>query len=373
VIQHELDVIQHQMYRNDVDLLRASASFVDPHTLSLAMLDGSGTRQVTAAYIVIASGTDAAQPRDCTVDDQAIFTSDAIITLDRIPRTLTVVGAGVIGCEYASMFAALGTRVTLIDSRPTLLSFIDEEISDALAFHLRENNVTLRLNETVDRLERTDNGTVVTRLKSGKHLTTEKALYSVGRVGATASLNLAAAGLVPDERGRMVVNEQYQTSVPHIYAVGDVIGFPALASTSMEQGRLATSHAFGLPASSVPALFPYGIYTIPEISMVGKTEAELTGENVPYEVGKASYKEIARGQIIGDQVGVLKLIFHSDTRQLLGAHIIGEGASELIHIGQAVISFGGTVDYFINTVFNYPTLAECYKVAAFDALNRIQG
>jgi NAD(P) transhydrogenase len=254
-----------------------------------------------------------------------------------------------------------------------LLSFIDEEISDALAFHLRENNVTLRLNETVDRLERVEGGNVVTRLKSGKHLTTEKALYSVGRVGATASLNLAAAGLIPDERGRMVVNEQYQTSVPHIYAVGDVIGFPALASTSMEQGRLATSHAFGLPTSSVPALFPYGIYTIPEISMVGKTEAELTSENVPYEVGKANYKEIARGQIIGDQVGVLKLIFHSDTRQLLGTHIIGEGASELIHIGQAVLTFGGTVDYFVNTVFNYPTLAECYKVAAFDALNRIQG
>jgi NAD(P) transhydrogenase len=373
VIQHELDVIQHQMFRNGVDLIRAGASFSDPHTMSLAMLDGSGTRTATAKFIVLATGTDAAQPRDCTVDDQSIFTSDAILQLDRIPRTLAVVGAGVIGCEYASMFAALGTRVTLIDSRPSLLSFIDQEISDALAFHLRENNVMLRLNETVEHLERNEDGHVTTHLKSGKHLTTEKALYSVGRVGATAALNLAAAGLVPDERGRLIVNEQYQTSVPHIYAVGDLIGFPALASTSMEQGRLATSHAFGLNASSVPALFPYGIYTIPEISMVGKTEAELTKDNVPYEVGKASYKEIARGQIIGDQVGVLKLLFHSDTRQLLGVHIIGEGASELVHIGQAVLSFGGTADYFVNTVFNYPTLAECYKVAAFDALNRLQG
>jgi NAD(P) transhydrogenase len=373
VIQHELDVIQHQMFRNGVDLIRADASFADPHTVNLAMLDGSGTRQATAKFIVIATGTDAAQPRDCTVDNQSIFTSDAILQLDRIPRTLAVVGAGVIGCEYASMFAALGTRVTLIDARPSLLPFVDEEISDALAFHLRENNVTLRLNETVEHLERNDDGHVTTHLKSGKHLTTEKALYSVGRVGATAALNLAAAGLVPDERGRMVVNEHYQTSVPHIYAVGDVIGFPSLASTSMEQGRLAASHAFGLNAHSVPALFPYGIYTIPEISMVGKTEAELTKDNIPYEVGKASYKEIARGQIIGDQVGVLKLLFHSDTRQLLGVHIIGEGASELVHIGQAVLAFNGTTDYFVNTVFNYPTLAECYKVATFDALNRIQG
>lgn len=373
VISHELDVIQHQMYRNGVDLIRATASFADPHTVELAMLDGSGVRRVSAAYVVIATGTDAAAPRDCTVDDTAIFTSDAILRLDRIPRTLSVIGAGVIGCEYASMFAALGVRVTLVDARPELLPFIDQEIADALAYHLRENNVTLRLGETVAAVERVENnGHVATHLKSGKHFVTEKALYSVGRVGATANLNLASAGLDSDDRGRLVVNEQYQTSVPHIYAVGDVIGFPALASTSMEQGRLAASHAFGLPASSVQALFPYGIYTIPEISMVGRTEQELTKDGVPYEVGKASYKEIARGQIIGDEVGMLKLIFHSDTAQLLGVHIIGEGASELIHIGQAVLTFGGTADYFVNTVFNYPTLAECYKVAAFDALSRMR-
>ncbi len=373
VIQHELDVIQHQMYRNNVDLIRASASFADEHTVNLDLLDGTGTRQVSAAFVVVATGTDAAQPRDVAVDDQAIFTSDAILRLEQLPRTLAVVGAGVIGCEYASMFAALGTRVTVVDSRPDLLPFVDGEIADALAFHLRENNVVLRLGETVERLELNDQGKVVTHLKSGKRLTTDKALYSVGRVGATASLNLAAAGIVPDDRGRVVVNEHYQSAVPHIYAVGDVIGFPALASTSMEQGRVAASHAFGLTVSSVPAHFPYGIYTIPEISMVGKTEAELTNENTPYEVGKANYKEIARGQIIGDQLGMLKLIFHSDSRKLLGVHIIGEAASELVHIGQAVIAFGGTAEYFVNTVFNYPTLAECYKVAAFDALNRIGG
>jgi len=373
VIQHELDVVQHQMFRNGVDLLRANASFADPHTINLAMLDGTGVRQVTAEFIVIATGTEATPPADVTLDDQAIFTSDAILRLDRIPHTLAVVGAGVIGCEYASMFSALGTRVTLIDARPDLLPFIDGEISDALAFHFRSNNMVLRLSETVERLERGADGRVITHLRSGKHLVTEKALYSVGRVGATASLNLAAAGLDPDERGRIVVNEHYQSAVPHIYAAGDVIGFPALASTSMEQGRVAASHAFGLPVSSVPALFPYGVYTIPEISMVGKNEAELTKDNVPYEMGKANYREIARGQIIGDNVGMLKLIFHSDTRQLLGVHIIGETAAELVHIGQAVIAFGGTAEYFVNTVFNYPTLAECYKVAAFDALNRMQG
>jgi NAD(P) transhydrogenase len=372
VIQHELDVIQHQMYRNGIDLLRASASFTDANTLKLTVHD-SGSREIRARFTVIATGTDAAQPRDYKTDDCAIFTSDAILTLDRIPHSLTVIGAGVIGCEYASMFAALGTRVTLLDARPTLLSFIDEEVAAALAFHLRENNVTLRLNETVSHVERRADGHVETHLKSGKHFTTEKALYCVGRVGATADLNLAGAGLATDDRGRLVVDEEYRTAVPNIYAVGDVIGFPSLASTSMEQGRLAASQAFGIPAGSVPAHFPYGNYTIPEISMVGATEADLTRDGIPYEVGKASYKEIARGQIIGDQVGILKLIFHSDTSQLLGVHIIGEGAAELIHIGQAVIAFGGTVDYFVNTVFNYPTLAECYKVAAFDALARMQG
>jgi NAD(P) transhydrogenase len=300
--------------------------------------------------------------------------SDDILQLDHLPRTLAVVGAGVIGLEYASMFAALGVRVTLIDKRNRLLPFVDGEIVDALVYHLRQNRVTLRLGEEVKSLETIQDGKgerVQIRLASGKKITAEKALYSIGRTGATRALNLAAAGVQTDDRGFLKVNDCYQTQVPHIYAVGDVIGFPSLASTSMEQGRLAACKAFGVDSQSVPELFPYGIYSVPEISMVGRTEEDLTRQDVPYEVGKANYREIARGQIIGDSTGLLKLIFHSETRQLLGVHILGEGASELVHIGQAVMAFGGQIDYFVQTVFNYPTLAECYKTAAFDGINRL--
>jgi NAD(P) transhydrogenase len=272
------------------------------------------------------------------------------------------------------MFAALGVRVTLIDKRNRLLPFVDGEIVDALVYHLRQNRVTLRLGEEVKSLETIQDGKgerVQIRLASGKKITAEKALYSIGRTGATRALNLAAAGVQTDDRGFLKVNDCYQTQVPHIYAVGDVIGFPSLASTSMEQGRLAACKAFGVDSQSVPELFPYGIYSVPEISMVGRTEEDLTRQDVPYEVGKANYREIARGQIIGDSTGLLKLIFHSETRQLLGVHILGEGASELVHIGQAVMAFGGQIDYFVQTVFNYPTLAECYKTAAFDGINRL--
>jgi NAD(P) transhydrogenase len=281
----------------------------------------------------------------------------------------------VIGCEYASIFAALGVRVTLVDKRDRLLPFVDAEIADTLCHHLRENRATLRLNESVKQLEIVEGNAhaagVKLHLDSGKTIIAEKALYSVGRTGATAKLNLAAAGLLPDDRGRLVVDAHYRTEIPTISAVGDVIGFPSLASTSMEQGRLAVCHVFGIRAHSAPERFPYGIYSVPEISMVGKNEEELTEAAIPYEIGKARYREIARGQILGDVTGLLKLIFHSETRELLGVHIIGEGASELIHIGQAVLSFGGKIDYFIDTVFNYPTLAECYKVAAFDGINRL--
>jgi NAD(P) transhydrogenase len=289
---------------------------------------------------------------------------------------LTVVGAGVIGLEYASIFATLGVRVTLIDKRHRLLPFVDAEIIETLAYHLRENRVTLRLGEEVSGMELiTDQAgdRVKIKLASGKQVVTDAALYSVGRTGATSTLNLEAAGLAADNRGRLAVNQYFQTQADHVYAVGDVIGFPSLASTSMEQGRLAACHAFNLKTTSVPELFPYGIYAIPEISMVGRNEEELTEQGVPYEVGKAHYREIARGQIIGDTTGLLKLIFHLDTHELLGVHIIGEGASELIHIGQAVLSFGGRIEYFVNTVFNYPTLAECYKVAALDASNKLRG
>jgi NAD(P) transhydrogenase len=375
VIQHEIDVTRHQLMRNDVELVPATASFAGRDTVRLDYVDGSTSRTVKAKNIVIAAGTETTREPHIPFDGNKIFTSDDIFHLDRLPRTLAVVGAGVIGCEYASVFAALGVRVTLIDKRDRLLPFVDEEVADELCHHLRENRATLRLNESVSKLEIIDgNGRgarVRLHLDSGKTIIADKALYSVGRTGATGQLNLAGAGLVPDNRGRLAVDEHYQTQIPGIYAVGDMIGFPALASTSMEQGRLAVCHAFGVRACSTPAHFPYGIYAVPEISMVGKNEEELTEAGVPYEVGKARYKEIARGQILGDVTGLLKLIFHAETRELLGVHIIGEGAAELIHIGQAVLSFGGKIDYFVETVFNYPTLAECYKVAAFDGINRL--
>jgi NAD(P) transhydrogenase len=374
VIQHELDVMRSQLMRNDVELIAAAASFAGPDTIRLDYADGSISRIVKAKKIVIATGTETTRDPHIAFDGTRIFTSDDILLLDRLPRTLAVVGAGVIGCEYASILAALGVRVTLIDKRDRLLPFVDHEIADALSHQLRENRATLRLNESVNRLEIIEDehsARVRLLLDSGKTIIAEKALYSVGRTGATAKLNLAGAGLLPDNRGRLVVDAHYQTEIPNIYAVGDVIGFPSLASTSMEQGRLAVCHAFGLKAHSAPERFPYGIYAVPEISMVGKNEEELTEAAIPYEVGKARYKEIARGQILGDVTGLLKLIFHSETLELLGVHIIGEGATELIHIGQAVLSFKGKIDYFIETVFNYPTLAECYKVAAFDGINRL--
>ncbi len=297
------------------------------------------------------------------------------MTVEHLPRSLAVVGAGVIGLEYACIFAALGVRVTIVDARPQLLPFVDREIMEALVYHLRENRATLLLGETVSSVEtyhRDDHGDHV-RLQPGqrKQAVTDKALYSVGCRGATDELGLAAAGLSADERGRLRVNAYYQTDVPHIYAVGDVIGFPSLASTSMEQGRLACCHAFGVATHSIPELFPYGIFTVPGISMVGKTEEQLTREGVPYEVGRAQYREIARGQILGDRTGLLKLIFHRETRRLLGVHIIGAEAAELVHIGQAVLGLGGEIGYFVDTVFNYPTLAECYKTAAFDGINRL--
>jgi len=374
VISHELDVIRHQLTRNGVNLLNADASFVGPHTLRLRSAFDTAERQVTADKFVIATGTTATRGPDIAFDGRWILASDDILTLDQIPHTMAVVGAGVIGCEYAAIFAALGTRVTLIDKRQRLLEFIDSEIVETLIYHLRQNRVTIRLGEEVSAIEsmQTELGERVRiHLTSGKKLTTEKALYSVGRMGATEALNLQEIGIQPDGRGRLKVNEHYQTELPHVYAAGDVIGFPSLASTSLEQGRLAACHAFGLRAKSVPELFPYGIYTIPEISIVGKNEEELTEQGVPYEVGKAQYRESARGQIIGDNSGLLKLLFHLGNRKLLGVHIIGEGASELIHIGQAVLAFEGTIDYFIDTVFNYPTLAECYKTAAFDGVNRL--
>ncbi|HUA34819.1 MAG TPA: Si-specific NAD(P)(+) transhydrogenase [Candidatus Binataceae bacterium] len=372
VVRHEIDVMRHQLQRNGIELVTAEASFVDAHSISLNQ--GDGHRVVSADKVVLGVGTEAAIDPRMPLDGQCIFSSDDIMNVDSLPRTLTVIGAGVIGCEYASMFSALGVRVTLIDMRPRVLPFVDSELIEALTYQLRERRVTLRLGEKVESVEVVEDGGgkhVKVVLASGKQIITDKALTSTGRVGATSKLNLEAAGLKTDERGRVKVNGFYQTEVPNIYGAGDVIGFPSLASTSMEQGRLAVCHAFGHSATFAPELFPYGIYTIPEISFVGRTEDELTEHGVPYEIGKAQYREIARGQIVGDSIGRMKLIFHRDTRELLGVHIIGEGAVELVHIGQAVLSLGGKIDYFVDTVFNYPTLAECYKNAAFDGINRL--
>jgi len=374
VTRHEIDVTRHQLLRNKVEVITGTAQFQSPNALRIDTVDGHSHLEFSAEKIVLAIGTESTKDPHIPFNGQTIFTSDDIFSLERLPRTLAVAGAGVIGCEYASMFAALGVRVTIIDKRDELLGFIDDELSDHLSYNLRQNRVTLRLGEEVGAMEEISDEhgrKVKIYLNSGKTVSCEHVLYAIGRTGATAKMNLGAANLAADDRGRLKVNDFYQTSSPHIYAVGDIIGFPSLASTSMEQGRLAACHAFGVEARSKPELFPYGIYTIPEISMVGKSEEELTKEGVPYEIGKAQYKEIARGQIIGDENGLLKLIFHYETRELLGVHIIGEGASELVHIGQAVMSFRGTIDYFIRTVFNYPTLAECYKVAAFDGINRL--
>ncbi|MAO56331.1 MAG: Si-specific NAD(P)(+) transhydrogenase [Rhodospirillaceae bacterium] len=374
VRQLGIDVTRHQMQRNGIQIVAAEASFLDPHRISLAPCAGGPASEVTAANVVIAVGTTTTRDPDIAFDGEHIFTSDDILDLHDLPKSLTVIGAGVIGIEYATIFATLGVRVTVVDKRLRVLPFVDEEIIDNLVHLMRQERVTLRLGEEVSGIEVVDGEQgqkVHIALKSGKHIHSETVLYSIGRTGATAGLNLDAAGVSADNRGRITVNAGYQTEVDHIYAVGDVIGFPALASTSMEQGRLAACHAFGVEANSFPNLLPYGIYTIPEISVVGKNEQELTEAEIPYEVGRAVYKEIARGQIVGDQAGLLKILFDPETRKILGVHIIGDGACELIHIGQAVMSLGGTLDYLRDTVFNYPTFAECYKTAAFDGINRL--
>ena len=374
VIKREIDVIRHHFSRNGIDLFAAEATFVDANTMHLDMVDGSGSRDVTAEKIIVAVGTTTARDPHIPFDGQRIFTSDDILSLEQLPKSLAVIGAGVIGCEYATIFSTLGVRVTLIDQRPQLLDFVDREIVDHLVYHMRQNRITLRLGEAVVGVDQYDDDRgehVRIRLASGKKIVTEKALYAIGRAGAVGGLNLEAIGIEADARGRMKVDEKYRTSVDNIYAIGDVIGFPSLASTSMEQGRVASSHALGQTSVTVAEHFPYGIYTIPEISTIGASEEELTEAGVPYEVGKASYREVSRGMILGDSTGFLKLMFHLETRRVLGVMIIGDGASELVHIGQAVMAHEGTVDYFVDNIFNYPTLAECYKNAAFDGINRL--
>ena len=375
VIKNELDVARDQLQRNDVELLEGRASFVDPHTIHVVGSEGGRTHDIAADKIVIGTGTTTTKDGHIPFDDQKIFTSDELLGLEEMPKSIAVVGAGVIGCEYATIFAALGVRVTLIDKRARILEFVDSEVIDSLVSEMRRHRVTLRLREQVNDMVPFDDDMgehVRITLESGKTVTADKVLYSIGRTGATAALNLEAVGLAADERGRLQVNADYQTSVPHIYAAGDVIGFPQPGVHLDGAGAHRRLPCLRRERESVPELFPYGIYTIPEISIVGQNEEELTDAKVPYEVGKAMYREISRGQIIGDSTGLLKLLFHTETRVLLGVNIVGEGASELIHVGQAVMALGGTIDYFVNTVFNYPTLAECYKTAAFDGINRLR-
>ena len=369
VIKTEIDVTRAQLSRNGIEVLSGLASFTGPNSLRVSGARGQSDYQ--AEKIIIATGTKPAISPLVPFNNRNIINSDQILQMPGIPKTMIVVGGGVIGVEYTCMFATLGVRVTLIEKRPRLLEFADTEMVEALCYHLRDRRVTLRLNEEVESVEETPDNGVVANLKSKKKIGGEGLLYAVGRQGNVDELNLAAAGLDADSRGRITVDADYRTKQPHIFAVGDVIGFPSLGSVSMEQGRIAAANAFGMPIHSDPAHYPYGIYTIPEISFIGKTEEQLTDAGIAYEVGIAYFREIARGQIRGDTTGRLKLIFQPETKEILGVHIIGEGASELLHIGQAVFALKGTVEYFVDTVFNYPTLAECYKTAAFNGLNKL--
>jgi NAD(P) transhydrogenase len=370
VMRAERDVVRAQLQRNGVVLFDGDAAFAAPHTVRVT--DGDEVETLQAAYVAIAVGTVPGLPAGIEVDHHVVMTSDDLLELEKLPRQMMVVGAGIVGLEYGSMLSALGVEVTLVDMRTQLLDMVDREIVDAFSYHAREMGLTFRLGEQVDRIQLNGNGTAIVTMKSGKRTVAEAVLVSAGRQGATDGLALDKAGLEADPRGRISVNEHFQTKMPHVYAVGDVVGPPALASTSAEQGRHAACHMFGVETRDLSQLYPFGIYAIPEISWVGATEAELTQKGVPFETGVARYKEIARGQILGDLEGMLKLIFHIDTRKILGVWCMGTQATELVHIGQAVMALEGTLDYFVGNVFNYPTLAECYKVAALDGFNKMR-
>jgi NAD(P) transhydrogenase len=371
VVEREREIIRDQLLRNHVAIVDGCARFVDEHTLAIDGRDGA-ERRLTAESVVIATGSKPAHPPEIEFNGTTILDSDDIVLkLAHLPATIVIVGAGVIGIEFASMFAALGSKVTVVDARDGMLDFCDHEITEALRYHLRELNVVFRFGERVVKVEARGSGTL-TSLESGKLIPGDVVFYSAGRQGAVADLDLSNAGLDADSRGRIDVDERYRTAVPHIYAIGDVIGFPSLASASAEQGRLAACEIFGVPTSAGEAPLPIGIFSIPEISYVGKTEAELTEAMIPYEVGIAHYRELARGQILGESHGLVKLLVSPDDRTLLGVHAFGAGATEVVHIGQAVMGLGGTIDYLVDSVFNYPTFAEAYKVAALDALNKLR-
>jgi len=371
-LSHEVEIILHQLMRNNVDIMYGHARFKDGNTITVE--DSEGTlAEYSADKFLICVGTRTRRPDNIPFDGESIIDSDEIINLKTIPKKLLVVGGGVIGMEYATIYKALDIEVTILESNDYILGFVDKEIVEEFIHHLRDCNISLRLDEELKSIDKRDDGKVICRLKSGKSLLVDTVLFAAGRQGVTGpdDLALETVGVETDHRGRITVNENYQTNIEHIYAAGDVIGFPSLASTSLEQGRAAACHAFDAEVHSQPELFPYGIFSVPEISMVGLTEKECTAKGISYEIGVARFRETARGQIIGLREGMLKMLFSIETQKLLGVHIVGEGATELVHIGQAVIALGGTLDYFVQTVFNYPTLAEAYKVAALDAYNRM--
>lgn len=368
-IQIEIDVIKDQLQRNHVDYISGFASFVDEHTLQITEHNGNIYNK-TAKFCLIATGAAPFHPPNILFDNKYIFDSDDILTMQELPRSLTVVGGGVIGVEYATMFAALGVDVTIVDGRTKLLEFLDQEIVECLQYQMRSLGVTLRLGEEVDTCSVRDDGQVITKLKSGKVIVSDKVFVSAGRRSSIEGLGLEKLDLELGERGKVIVNNNFQTKYENIYGAGDVIGFPALAATSAAQGRLVSAHAFGISDETSDAALPFGIYAIPEISYVGETEESLTKKNIPYETGIARYREIVRGQILGDINGMLKVIFHRQTYEILGVHIIGESATELIHIGQAAMNIPSGLKYLRDAVFNYPTLAEAYKVAAYDGYNK---
>jgi NAD(P) transhydrogenase len=370
-LDHEVEILEHQFARNGVETVRGSARFVGPDKVAIVREDGE-TFTCAAERFVIAVGTRPYRPTHIAFDGKQVLDSDEILDLPCIPRQLVVIGASVIGVEYASIFSALDIKVTLLEPTDQMLPFVDRELADEFKHDLRDRGVNLRFGCRVTAAFAEGPGRCVTQTEDGREVRSDMVLFAAGRVGATDTLGLEAAGLEADSRGRIAVDPAtFQTASPHIYAAGDVIGFPSLASTSMEQGRIAACHAFGEPSQAPPEFFPYGIYSVPEISTVGMTEEQVRERAIPYECGVARFRETSRGHIMGLSSGFLKMIFAIETRRLLGVHIVGEGATELIHIGQAVVNLEGTLDYFVENTFNYPTLAEAYKIAALDAWNRM--
>ncbi len=362
--------LENNFKRNNVDYLHGRAAFTDAHKLDVHCGE-ENVEHVEADYFVIATGGRPHRPEWIDFSQAAVMDSDTILSLHDIPKTLTIIGAGVIGCEYATIFAPLGVKVNLVNPRQELLDFLDLEISNALAYLMREQGIRIRLGETLNAVE-CENGSVYAHMESGKVLRSDCLLYANGRTGNIDGMGLEDMGISLNARRQVEVNQFFQTVQPHIYAVGDVIGYPSLAATAMDQGRLAALHAFTESAESTNfRLLPTGIYTIPEISTVGATEQYLTAQKIPYEVGSATYREIARGQIAGNTTGRLKMLFKRDDLKLLGVHIIGDYATDLIHIGQTVMAFDGSIEFFIDNVFNYPTYSECYRVAALNGVNRL--